>query len=54
MKTSAFKKIVRENRDDLQKVLNLHMMNKIYLTTSQVDLVIKKRDKIKLKGKINE
>ena len=45
MKTRQFKKIVREHRNDLQTVLNMHMMNKIYLTSSQVELVIKKRGK---------
>ncbi len=43
MKTRQFRKIVREHKDNLQKVLNMHMMNKIYLTNSQVELVIKKR-----------
>lgn len=43
MKTKHFKRIVREHRDNLQTVLNMHMMNKIYLTTSQVELVIRKR-----------
>ena len=43
MKTKHFKKIVREHKDNLQTVLNMHMMNKIYLTNSQVELVIKKR-----------
>ena len=43
MKTRQFRKIVREHRDNLQTVLNMHMMNKIYLTNSQVELVIKKR-----------
>ena len=47
MKTKHFKKIVREHRDNLQAVLNMHMMNKINLTTSQVELVIKKRGEIK-------
>ena len=43
MKTRQFKKIVRQHRDNLQTVLNMHMMNKIYLTNSQVELVIRKR-----------
>lgn len=43
MKTRQFRKIVREYKYNLQTVLNLHMMNKIYLTNSQVELVIKKR-----------
>ena len=51
MKTRQFKKIVREHKDNLQVVLNMHMMNEINLTTSQVELVIKKRDKEKRRRK---
>lgn len=43
MKAKHFRKLIRENHNDLQKVLNMHMMNKIYLSTRQVELVIKKR-----------
>jgi hypothetical protein len=43
MKTKDFKKLVREHKDNLQKLISMHCMDKIYLTDKQLDEVLKLR-----------
>lgn len=43
MKTSEFKKLVREHKNDLQTIIMMYCMDKIYLTDKQLDEVLKLR-----------
>ena len=43
MKPNKFNKIVKEYKDNLQRLIYLHCENKIYLTRKQLDKVIKLR-----------
>lgn len=43
MKTSEFKKLVREHKSDLQTIIMMYCMDKIYLTDKQLDEVLKLR-----------
>ena len=43
MKTSEFKKLVREHKNDLQTIILMYCMDKIYLTDKQLDEVLKLR-----------
>lgn len=43
MKTSEFKKLVRKYKDDLQTIIMMYCMDKIYLTDKQLDEVLKLR-----------
>lgn len=43
MKPNKFNKLIKENKDNLQKVIYMYCNNKIYLTNKQLDKVIKLR-----------
>lgn len=43
MKPNKFNKLIKEHKDNLQKVIYMHCENKIYLTNKQLDKVIKLR-----------
>ena len=43
MKTSEFKKLVREHKDNLQTIIMMYCMDKIYLTEKQIEQVLKLR-----------
>lgn len=43
MKTSEFKKLVRKYKDNLQTIIMMYCMDKIYLTDKQLDEVLKLR-----------
>lgn len=43
MKKNLFNKLVKENKNNLQKVIYMYCTNKIYLTNKQLDKVIKLR-----------
>lgn len=43
MKSNKFNKLIKENKDNLQKIIYMHCNNKIYLTNKQLDKVIKLR-----------
>ena len=43
MRTNKFNKLIKENKDNLQKVIYMYCNNKIYLTNKQLDKVIKLR-----------
>lgn len=43
MKTNEFKKLVREHKNDLQTIIMMYCMDKIYLTDKQLDEVLKLR-----------
>jgi len=43
MKTKDFKKLVREHKYNLQTLIMMHCMDKIYLTDKQLDEVLKLR-----------
>lgn len=43
MKPNKFNKLIKENKDNLQKVIYMYCNNKIYLTDKQLDKVIKLR-----------
>ena len=43
MKPNKFNKLIKENKDNLQKVIYMHTQLQIYLTNKQLDKVIKLR-----------
>lgn len=43
MKANKFNKLVKENKDNLQRIIYMHTNLKIYLTNKQLDKVIKLR-----------
>lgn len=43
MKPNKFNKLIKENKDNLQKIIYMYCNNKIYLTNKQLDKVIKLR-----------
>jgi hypothetical protein len=43
MKPNKFNKLIKENKDNLQKVIYMHTQSKIFLTNKQLDKVIKLR-----------
>lgn len=43
MKPNKFNKLIKENKDNLQKIIYMHCNNKIYLTNKQLDNLIKLR-----------
>ena len=43
MKANKFNKLIKENKDNLQKIIYMHCENKIFLTKKQLDEVIKIR-----------
>jgi len=43
MKAKQFNKLIKEHKDDLQKIINDYMLGKYYLTNKQLDQVIKLR-----------
>lgn len=43
MKANKFNKLMKEHKDNLQKIIYLHCENKIFLTKKQLDEVIRKR-----------
>lgn len=43
MKANKFNKLIKEYKNNLQKVIYMHCENKIYLTNKQLDKVIKLR-----------
>lgn len=43
MKPNKFNKLMKEHKDNLQKIIYLHCENKIFLTKKQLDEVIRKR-----------
>lgn len=43
MKPNKFNKLMKEHKDNLQKIIYLHCENKIFLTKKQLDIVFKKR-----------
>lgn len=43
MKPNKFNKLIKENKDNLQKVIYMHTQLKIFLTNKQLDKVIKLR-----------
>lgn len=43
MKTNEFKKLIRENKNNLQKIINMYCMNEIYLTEKQIEEVLRLR-----------
>jgi len=43
MKANKFNKLIKENKDNLQKIIYMHCENKIFLTKKQLDEVIKLR-----------
>ena len=45
MKPNKFNKLLKENKNNLQKVIYMYCTNKIYLTNKQLDKVIKLRGK---------
>lgn len=43
MKANKFNKLIKEHKDNLQKVIYMYCENKIFLTKKQIDEVIKIR-----------
>lgn len=43
MRKNKFNKLVKENKENLQKVLYKHINDEIYLTSKQLDEILKKR-----------
>ena len=43
MKPNKFNKLIKENKNNLQKVIYMYCYNKIFLTNKQLDKVIKLR-----------
>lgn len=43
MKANEFKKLVREHKSDLQTIILMYCMDKIYLTEKQIEQVLKLR-----------
>lgn len=43
MKPNKFNKLIKENKDNLQKVIYMHCNYEIFLTNKQLDKVIKLR-----------
>ena len=43
MKPNKFNKLIKENKNNLQKVIYMHCNYKIFLTNKQLDKVIKLR-----------
>ena len=43
MKPNKFNKLMKENKDNLQRIIYMYTQNKIFLTKKQLDQVIKKR-----------
>ena len=43
MKPNKFNKLMKENKDNLQRIIYMHTQCKIFLTKKQLDEVIKKR-----------
>lgn len=43
MKPNKFNKLIKEHKDNLQKVIYMHCENKIFLTKKQIDEVIRLR-----------
>ena len=53
MKAQEFNKLLKEYKDNLQRIIYLHCENKIYLTNYQLDKVIKMRGDRDGRNKIN-
>ena len=49
MKVKEFNRLLKEHKDNLQEIIRLHCMNKIYLCSYQLDKVIKLRGERKCK-----
>lgn len=43
MKANKFNKLMKENKDNLQRIIYMHTQYKIFLTKKQLDEVIRKR-----------
>lgn len=43
MKPNKFNKLMKENKDNLQRIIYMYTQNKIFLTKKQLDQVIQKR-----------
>lgn len=43
MKANKFNKLIKEHKNNLQKIIYMHCENKIFLTKKQLDEVIKLR-----------
>ena len=43
MKVKEFNRLLKEHKDNLQRIIYLHCENKIYLTNCQLDKVIRLR-----------
>ena len=39
MKQKIFNKLVKEHKNNLQEIINMYCMNKIYLTNKQLDKI---------------
>lgn len=50
MRKNEFNKLIKDNKDNLQKLIYKHINCDINLTTRQINEVIKLRDKMKVKG----
>lgn len=50
MKKKELNKLIKENKDNLQKIIYKHINCDINLTSRQINEVIKLRDKMKVKG----
>lgn len=49
MRKNEFKNLLKENKENLQRIIYKHINGNIYLTSSQLNEVIKKRDERKEK-----
>ena len=49
MKKNDFNKLIKDYKENLKKVIYMHINGNIYLTSRQLNEVIKKRDEMKVK-----
>lgn len=49
MRKNEFKNLLKDNKENLQKIIYMHINGDIYLTSRQLNEVIKKRDDMKVK-----
>ena len=47
MRKNEFKNLLKDNKENLQKIIYMHINGDIYLTSRQLNEVIKKRDETK-------
>lgn len=49
MKKNDFNKLIKDYKENLKKVIYMHINGNIYLTSRQLNEVLKKRDDMKVK-----